>query len=136
MGLIPSTGSVYLCREPVCGRFGIHRLLARLTTRELRVGWDGSAEITVVTFNRRRTICKILHVDAYGVDCTTRILNSGRFKVMLDEGSLPERLGREELEDLLNGCDTRASRLLDVPIAGAAPQWRAGQAAAAAQASR
>ena len=125
MGLIPSTGSVYLCREPVCGRFGIHRLLAMLTTRELRVGWDGSA-----------TICKILHVDAYGVDCTTRILNSGRFKVMLDEGSLPERLGREELEDLLNGCDTRASRLLDVPIAGAAPQWRAGQAAAAAQASR
>ena len=61
MGLIPSTGSVYLCREPVCGRFGIHRLLAMLTTRELRVGWDGSAEITVVTFNRRRTICKILH---------------------------------------------------------------------------
>jgi len=101
MAIISSTGAVFLIKEPVSGRFGIHRLLAKLSFGEFKLSWDGTEEITVVTFNRRRTICKILHVDSTGVDCTTRILNTGTFKVMIEEGLIPERLSREDLIQLI-----------------------------------
>lgn len=112
---LPRTGRLLMCREPVCGRFGIHRLMAMLSTGGLKVGWNGSEEITVVTFNRRRTLCKILHADEWGVDCTTRILSSGTFKVMLETGSLPEAMTRETLEALLNGQNKEALELARPP---------------------
>ncbi|WP_143098629.1 hypothetical protein [Succinivibrio dextrinosolvens] len=40
-------------------------------------------------------------MDQTGVDCTTRILNQGRFKIMLDENLVPRSLNREQLERLL-----------------------------------
>lgn len=86
-----------------------------LSTGGLKVGWNGSEEITVVTFNKRRTLCKILHADEWGVDCTTRILSSGTFKVMLETGSLPEAMTRETLEALLNGQNKEALELARPP---------------------
>lgn len=112
---LPSTGRLVMCREPVCGRFGIHRLMAMLSTGGLKIGWNGTDEITVVTFNKRRTLCKILHADEWGVDCTTRILNTGTFKVMLDTDSLPESMSRATLEALLNGEATEAAELARPP---------------------
>ncbi|WP_281072330.1 hypothetical protein [Succinivibrio dextrinosolvens] len=55
----------------------------------------------------------LLHIDPYGVDCTTRILNNGRFQVMLNEDLLPIHLTREELELLLldGTCPDKASPL-------------------------
>ena len=85
MSILSQSGKIILVREPVCGRFGIHRLIAQLTSGALNVSWDGKSEITMVTFNKKRTLCKILHIDDYGVDCTTRILNTGRFQVILDD---------------------------------------------------
>ena len=76
-------------------------LLAMLSSNSLNVHWNGIDEVTIVTFNKRKTICKILHIDPYGVDCTSRILNSGRFQVMLDEDLIPIHLTRDELEQLL-----------------------------------
>ena len=55
-------------------------------------------------------ICKLLHIDSCGIDCTTRILNTGRFQVMLDEEQIPIHLTRDELETLL--------------IEGTAPDWK------------
>ena len=81
MSILSQSGKIILVREPVCGRFGIHRLIAQLTSGALNVSWDGKSEITMITFNKKRTLCKILHIDDYGVDCTTRILNTGRFQV-------------------------------------------------------
>ena len=75
MSILSGTGKIYMVREPVCGRFGIHRLLAMLSSNSLNVHWNGIDEVTIVTFNKRKTICKILHIDPYGVDCTSRILN-------------------------------------------------------------
>lgn len=43
-----------MVKEPVCGRFGIHRLMAMLTSNSLKISWNGIDEITVVTFNKRR----------------------------------------------------------------------------------
>ena len=86
-----------MVREPVCGRFGIHRLLAMLSSNSLNVHWNGIDEVTIVTFNKRKTVCKILDIDPYGDDCTSRILNSGRFQVMLDEDFIPIHLTRDEL---------------------------------------
>lgn len=101
MSILSGTGKIYMVREPVCGRFGIHRLLAMLSSNSLNVHWNGIDEVTIVTFNKRKTICKVLHIDPYGVDCTSRILNSGRFQVMLDEDLIPIHLTRDELEQLL-----------------------------------
>ena len=102
MSLLSSTGKIFLIKEPVCGRFGMHKLLAQLSSGVFKVGWDGQEEITIVTFNRRRTICSILHIDPCGVDRMTRMLNTGTFQVILDAGLLPERLTRRALELLLS----------------------------------
>lgn len=112
MSILSSTGKIVMVKEPVCGRFGIHRLMAMLTSNTLKVSWNGIDEITVVTFNKRRTTCKIIHVDVYGIDCTTRILNSGRFQVMLAENQIPVNLTRQELEQLLREGTVPDNKLL------------------------
>ncbi len=60
MSILSGTGKIYMVREPVCGRFGIHRLLAMLSSNSLNVHWNGIDEVTIVTFNKRKTICKVL----------------------------------------------------------------------------
>ena len=102
MSILSQSGKIILVREPVCGRFGIHRLIAQLTSGALNVSWDGKSEITMVTFNKKRTLCKILHIDDYGVDCTTRILNTGRFQVILDDCKklIPIHLTRNETPEI------------------------------------
>lgn len=57
MSILSSTGKIVMVKEPVCGRFGIHRLMAMLTSNSLKISWNGIDEITVVTFNKRRTAC-------------------------------------------------------------------------------
>ena len=101
MSILSATGKIIMVQEPVSGRFGLQKLLAKLSSNAYGVNWKGSDEISLVTFNKKRTICKILHVDDTGVDCTTRILNHGNFKVLLDEGLIPRRLTREALERLI-----------------------------------
>jgi hypothetical protein len=103
MSILSGTGRIVLVREPVSGRFGLPRLLAKVSANAFRTNWHGTEEISVIVFNRKMTIAKILHVDQYGVDLTSRQLNQGRFKIMLEEGLLPKSLNREELERLLNG---------------------------------
>ena len=101
MSILSATGKIIMVQEPVSGRFGLQKLLAKLSSNAYGVNWNGSDEISLVTFNKKHTICKILHVDDTGVDCTTRILNHGNFKVLLDEGLIPRRLTREALERLI-----------------------------------
>ena len=114
MSILSQTGKIILVRQPVNGRFGIHRLMAMLSSNQFEVCWNGTDEITIVTFNAKRTICKILHVDTYGTDCTTRILNYGKFKTILQEDLLPIHLKRDELEILLTGGDLPDSKKPEV----------------------
>ncbi len=108
MSILSSTGKILMVREPVCGRFGIHKLMAMLSSGTLNVKWNGTDELSIVTFNKRRSICKVIHVDSDGVDCTTRILNIGVFKVIFEEDSLPIHLTRGELEELLRKGSTNS----------------------------
>ena len=39
MSILSQSGKIILVREPVCGRFGIHRLIAQLTSGALNVSW-------------------------------------------------------------------------------------------------
>ena len=103
MSILSSTGRISLVREPVSGRFGLPRLLAKVSANAYKTNWNGCEEISVVTFNKRRSIAKIIHIDKYGVDLTSRQLNHGTFRIMLEEGLLPKSLKREELEILLQG---------------------------------
>lgn len=101
MSILSSTGKIYVIRTPVCGRFGIYRLLAKLTSGDFGVSWDGVSEITIVTFNKRRSMCNILHIDQYGTDKLIRKLNEGVYKIYLEEGLIHQRLSREALEEML-----------------------------------
>ena len=103
MSILSSTGRIFLVKTPVSGRFGLARLLAQLSSQAFGVRWD--EELTIITFNKTRTICKILHTEDKGVDCVTRKLNKGTFKVLFDEELIPERLTLDVLERLLNGED-------------------------------
>ncbi|MCI6449461.1 MAG: IS66 family insertion sequence element accessory protein TnpB [Succinivibrio sp.] len=105
MSILSSTGRIFLVKTPVSGRFGLARLLAQLSSQAFGVRWDGIEELTIITFNKTRTICKILHTEDKGVDCVTRKLNKGTFKVLFDEELIPERLTLDVLERLLNGED-------------------------------
>ncbi|MCR5537162.1 MAG: IS66 family insertion sequence element accessory protein TnpB [Succinivibrio sp.] len=100
MALLSSTGRIFLVLEPVSGRLGIPRLLARLASNSFQFRWNGEDEITVIVTNRRRSILKILHIDATGCDLTTRILNHGTFKVLFSEKCIPRNLTRGDLERL------------------------------------
>lgn len=41
MSILSGTGKIYMVREPVCGRFGMHRLLAMISSNSLGVKWNG-----------------------------------------------------------------------------------------------
>ena len=60
MALLSSTGRIFLVLEPVSGRLGLPRLLARLSSNSFNIHWDGEAEITVITTNQRRNRLKII----------------------------------------------------------------------------
>ena len=89
MSILSATGKIIMVQEPVSGRIGLQKLLAKLSRNAYGVNWNGSVELSLVTFNNKRTICKILHFDDTGVDGPTRILIHGNFKVLLDEGLIP-----------------------------------------------
>lgn len=60
MSFLSSTGRIVLIKEPISGRFGMPRLLAKLASNSLKVDWDGEEKITIITFNKRRSIAKVL----------------------------------------------------------------------------
>ena len=101
MSILPNDGRIIMVKEPVSGRFGIHKLLAHLTMNSYKTNWDGSESITLVTFNKNRTRMKIFSVDSYGITYSVRILNEGTFKVILDNEILPERINKDILENLM-----------------------------------
>ena len=41
MSILSGTGKIYMVREPVCGRFGMHRLLDMISSNSLGVKWNG-----------------------------------------------------------------------------------------------
>lgn len=51
MSILSQTGKIILVKQPVNGRFGIHRLMAMLSSNQFGVFWNGTDEITIVTFN-------------------------------------------------------------------------------------
>ena len=48
MSILPNDGRIIMVKEPVSGRFGIHKLLAHLTMNTYKTNWDGSESITLV----------------------------------------------------------------------------------------
>ena len=60
MSILSGTGRIVLVREPVSGRFGLPRLLAKVSANAFRTNWHGTEEISVIVFNRKMTIAKIL----------------------------------------------------------------------------
>ena len=55
MSILSATGKIIMVQEPVSGRFGLQKLLAKLSSNAYGVNWNGSDEISLVTFNKKRT---------------------------------------------------------------------------------
>lgn len=71
MSILSSTGKIYLILVPVNGRWGMIKLMQYLEgfkQKDSIIEWDGKEEITIVTLNKKRTLCSVLHVDENGVD--------------------------------------------------------------------
>ena len=79
MSILSATGKIIMVQEPVSGRFGLQKLLAKLSSNAYGVNWNGSDEISLVTFNKKRTICKILHVDDFIKNSQLRHYNNFTF---------------------------------------------------------
>ena len=94
-----SSGKITLVIVPLDLRYGFYRL-AQISAELLHIDVNKGQDY-VVFISKQRSIGKIIHIDTCGVDCTTRILNTGRFQVMLDEDQIPIHLTRDELETLL-----------------------------------
>ena len=101
MSILPKDGRIIMILEPVSGRFGVHKLMAQLSSNALGTNWNGIEPITMVTFNKNRTRCKIISVDSHGVTYCVRILNVGTFDVTLAEGLSPRGINRTVLERLM-----------------------------------
>lgn len=98
--MIPPSARILLVREPVSGRFGMHKLLAQISHDKYNLNWNGKDEIAVVTFNKKRTVCKVLIVDDYGVTCVSRMLNTGKFQIVFTENGIPLNLTKESFRRL------------------------------------
>ncbi|MCI6905646.1 MAG: IS66 family insertion sequence element accessory protein TnpB [Succinatimonas sp.] len=99
--ILPSEGRIVMVKEPVSGRFGVHKLMAHLTMNTYGTAWDGDETITLVTFNKKRTRMKILTADRFGITYSVRILNAGTFKVILGDELLCEHINKKTLENLI-----------------------------------
>ena len=60
-----------------------------LISDELQIGWNGIEPVVIVTFNERRTICKVFVVDGTGYTCFTRKRASGRFQYKFNPELIP-----------------------------------------------
>ena len=49
MSILSATGKIIMVQEPVSGRFGLQKLLAKLSSNAYGVNWNGSDEISLVT---------------------------------------------------------------------------------------
>ena len=65
MSILSGTGKIYMVREPVCGRFGMHRLLAMISSNSLGVKWNGLDVAVTHQFSPNSTNSKISRSNLY-----------------------------------------------------------------------
>ena len=94
---------VTVVTSPIDGRFGFHRLAEMA---KLYLGIDVyKGEDFVVFMSLRRTVCKIIHADDFGITLITRYLHKGHFEQFLakKKENAFAVLTAKELADFLNG---------------------------------
>lgn len=99
MSILSSTGKILLVREPACGRFGIHKLMAMISSGSIGVKWNGLDEISVITFNRKRSICKVLKYEISYFKSLQIVLRL--LKVTTVISSIPFHLTPSEFEEIM-----------------------------------
>ena len=93
---------IFVLNTPISARYGIPTMFDMLMTDQLGLMWNGIDPILIVAFNKRRTLCKVFSVDAYGCTCATRKLSVGNFKYEFNSELLPSFINKKSLERLLN----------------------------------
>ena len=106
MSCIFGNGDIFLIRQAVPAVWGINKYLSTLSAGGFGFKWKGK-EITLVTVNSARTICKIFTVNSVGVSLTTRKLFHSKFSLLFGDELIPNYLTKEDLElmYLAGTCD-------------------------------
>ncbi|MCK0527699.1 hypothetical protein [Anaerobiospirillum sp. NML120449] len=99
--LLPKHTRIIIINKPINARLGIPGMMNLLFSNAFELLWDGVEPITVVAFNLKQRMCKILTVDDNGITCSNRVLRQGRFQYMLRHELIPTAIRRCELEALL-----------------------------------
>jgi transposase len=103
MNLLPTTGKVFIRKEPTDMRWGIDRLFWEV---KRSFGADPYAGSLFLFYSRTKNRVKILHWDRGGFVLYYKRLERGRFRIPVD-GSVTQ-LDSVELSMLLSGIDVRA----------------------------
>ncbi len=102
-------GKIFIVTNPIFGRAGIPKLMSTFNLLEKTDDWSGYEEVRVVCFSKDYKTMKIIHVDEYGVDLTTRRLHKGKFnlgfinQMNLNSLSLSKLTEEEFLQLFLDG---------------------------------
>lgn len=99
--IIPAGCLIHVVNKPVSARYGIPTMFDMLISDELQIGWNGIEPVVIVTFNERRTICKVFVVDGTGYTCFTRKRASGRFQYKFNPELIPSIISARALDRLL-----------------------------------
>lgn len=93
---------IYVLNTPISARYGIPAMFDMLLTDQLGLMWNGVDPILIIAFNKKRTLCKVFSVDAYGCTCATRKLAAGKFKFEFNSELIPSFINKKSLEHLFN----------------------------------
>ena len=119
-----ATGRIMLLEAPVSASWGIHKHFSMLESGAFGIRYDPSQEYWIISLNRQKTRCTMLHVDSTGYSLTRRILFQAGFRAALS-GEGARTLTRGQLR--MN---------LDIPGSSEGPYSTPYIAAAAAAASQ
>lgn len=94
-----ATGRIMLLEAPVSASWGIHKHFSMLESGAFGIRYDPSQEYWIISLNRQKTRCTMLHVDSTGYSLTRRILFQAGFRAALS-GEGARNLTRGQLRRL------------------------------------
>ena len=98
-----SSGSIYLIRKAISGRYGIPRILSMLLGGIFGIPYleEKNKEIYLVLFTSNKKIMLVFHADLLGYDLSKRRINNGKFQIDLEDTFNPKKITRDQLKRLL-----------------------------------
>lgn len=98
-----TSGTIFLLKKPLSGRYGIPGILSKLLSGCFGIEYvaEKMEEIYLLFVTRNRKILLIFHADILGYDLSKRRLNQGTFAIPFQDDYNPEEITRDQLKRLV-----------------------------------